>query len=94
MVAVGVPGAIVTAGMMTIYQRETQDAQRGRVFSLVMLTRSVAMVVGTTTAGFLGDAIGIVPVLAFQGVGYVVAGLLVLTALTSARSVGGRRVPA
>lgn len=39
------------------------------------------MVVGTTGAGFLGAVVGIVPVLAFQGVGYVLAGTLVLTTL-------------
>jgi hypothetical protein len=44
--------------------------------------RSVAVVVGTTCAGFLGEAVGIVPILAFQGVGYVVAGTLVLALLT------------
>jgi Na+/melibiose symporter-like transporter len=77
MVVVGLPGAIVTAGMMTLFQTHSTDAQRGRVFSLVLLVRSVATVVGTTAAGFLGDSVGIVPVLAFQGVGYVVGGLLV-----------------
>src|SRR4051794_18591251 len=82
MVLVGVPGALVTAGMMTLLQRNTVDAQRGRVFGLVFMVQSVAMVVGTTCAGFLGEAVGIVPVLAFQGVGYVVAGALVLVLLT------------
>jgi predicted MFS family arabinose efflux permease len=82
MVLVGVPGALVVAGMMTLLQRNTVDAQRGRVLGLVFMVRSVAMVVGTTCAGFLGEAVGIVPVLAFQGVGYVVAGALVLVLLT------------
>jgi MFS family permease len=81
MVLVGLPGALVMAGLMTLLQRHTVDAQRGRVFGLVFMVRSVAMVVGTTCAGFLGEAVGIVPVLAFQGVGYVVAGALVLALL-------------
>jgi hypothetical protein len=38
-------------------------------------------VAGTITAGFLGQAIGIIPVLAAQGAGYVAAGLLVVVAL-------------
>src|SRR3954453_11373136 len=66
MVLVGVPGALAVAGMMTLLQRHTVDAQRGRVFGLVFMVRSVAMVVGTTCAGFLGEAVGIIPVLAFQ----------------------------
>jgi MFS family permease len=81
MILVGVPGAVAIAGMMTLFQRNTEDAQRGRVFGLVFMARSVAVVVGTTCAGFLGEAIGIIPVLAFQGVGYVVAGCLVLATL-------------
>jgi MFS family permease len=83
MVLVGLPGALVMAGQMTLLQRHTADAQRGRVFGLLFMVRSVAMVVGTTGAGLLGEAVGIVPVLAFQGVGYVVAGALVLFLLTT-----------
>jgi Na+/melibiose symporter-like transporter len=86
MVVVGLPGALVSAGMMTLFQRNTHDAQRGRVFSLVFVVRSAAMVVGTTCAGLLGESVGIIAVLAFQGVGYVVAGLLVLATLTRSRT--------
>jgi predicted MFS family arabinose efflux permease len=78
MILVGVPGALAVAGLMTLLQRHTVDAQRGRVLGLLFMVRSVAVVVGTTCAGFLGEAVGIVPILAFQGVGYVVAGTLVL----------------
>jgi Na+/melibiose symporter-like transporter len=81
MVLVGTPGAALTAGMMTLYQRSTVDERRGRVLGLAFFAQSLAMVVGTTGAGFLGAVVGIVPVLAFQGVGYVVAGVLVLTTL-------------
>src|SRR4051794_14446827 len=81
MVLVGLPGAVVTAGLMTLLQTHSQNSQRGRVFSLILLVRSVAMVVGTTAAGLLGDRVGIVPVLAFQGLGYVVGGLLLMVTL-------------
>ncbi len=92
MVLVGLPGALVSAGMMTLLQRNTVDAQRGRVFSLAFVARSVAMVVGTTGAGFLGESLGIVPVLAMQGLGYVVAGAMVLATLARDRSGVTRRV--
>ena len=46
--------------------------------------------VGSLAAGLLGDRIGIMPVLAVQGVGYVVAGLLMFGLLD--RSAG--RTPA
>jgi predicted MFS family arabinose efflux permease len=81
MVVVGPPGAALSAGMMTLYQRSTVDAQRGRVLGLAFFAQSLAVVVGTTCAGLLGSVVGIVPVLAFQGVGYVAAGALVLTML-------------
>jgi predicted MFS family arabinose efflux permease len=81
MVVVGPPGAALSAGMMTLYQRSTVDAQRGRVLGLAFFAQSLAVVVGTTGAGLLGSVVGIVPVLAFQGVGYVAAGALVLTML-------------
>ena len=92
MVLVGLPGALVSAGLMTLLQRHTLDEQRGRVFSLLFVARSVALVVGTTCAGFLGESIGIIPVLAFQGVGYVLAGAMVLALLPTARNRETRRV--
>jgi Na+/melibiose symporter-like transporter len=81
MVLVGFPGAVTMAGYTTLFQRATDDESRGRAFSLVALCRTVAVLVGTTTAGFLGEQVGILPVLAFQGVGYVVAGAMVLAVL-------------
>jgi predicted MFS family arabinose efflux permease len=81
MVVVGLPGAVVVAGVMTLYQRNTTDERRGRVFSLVSLAQAVSVVVGSTLAGFLGGPTGIMPILALQGAGYVVAGLLVLARL-------------
>ncbi len=92
MVVVGLPGALVVAGLMTLFQRNSADAERGRVFGLMMVARAVAMVVGTTCAGFLGETVGIMPVLAFQGVGYVLAGLMVLALLTHDRTGAAHRV--
>jgi Na+/melibiose symporter-like transporter len=81
MVLVGLPGAIAVAGTMTLFQRHTTDARRGRVFSLLGLARAVSVVIGSALAGFLGGPSGIMPILAIQGAGYVVAGLLVLARL-------------
>ena len=64
MVVVGLPGAIVTAGMMTLFQQHTNDRERGRVFALLLLVRSVTTALGGLTAGLLGGRIGIVPVMA------------------------------
>jgi predicted MFS family arabinose efflux permease len=81
MVIVGLPGAVLVAGTMTLFQRHTTDERRGRVFSLMALAQAVSVVVGATLAGFLGGPSGIIPILALQGAGYVVAGLLVLARL-------------
>ena len=83
MVLVGLPGAVTVAGMITLYQRHTTDERRGRVFSLVSLAQAVSVVVGSTVAGFLGGPSGIMPVLALQGAGYVLAGFVVLARLGS-----------
>jgi MFS family permease len=85
MVVVGLPGAITSAGMMTLFQQHTDDRQRGRVFSLLLLVRAAATVLGSLTAGLLGGVLGIVPVLAWQGCGYLGAGLLVLFLLVRGR---------
>jgi len=81
MILVGLPGAVVVAGTMTLFQRNTTDDRRGRVFSLIALAQSVSVVVGSVLAGFLGGPSGIIPILALQGVGYVVAGLIALSLL-------------
>ena len=84
MVVVGLPGAITTAGMMTLFQQHTDDRERGRVFSLLLLVRASATVLGSLTAGILGGELGIVPVMAWQGCGYLLAGSIVLVMLVRA----------
>jgi Na+/melibiose symporter-like transporter len=78
MIVVGLPGAVTIAGLMTLFQRSTADSHRGRVFGALGVPEGVAVVIGALGAGWLGQAIGIVPVLAAQGVGYVLAGLAML----------------
>jgi predicted MFS family arabinose efflux permease len=79
MIIVGLPGAFTIAGMMTVFQNLTQDGTRGRIFGAITATESVAVLVGITSAGFLGDIVGIIPVLVFQGLGYVLGGLVILS---------------
>jgi len=90
-VIVGVPGALTLAGAMTLFQRSTDDAFRGRVFGALGAVEGVAILAGTLCAGFLGQAAGIIPVLAVQGGGYVVAGLAMLVTLRADRT--GRAAP-
>jgi Na+/melibiose symporter-like transporter len=80
MVLVGFPGALTMAGYVTLFQRVTHDTARGRAFSLIALFKTVALIIGTGIAGVLGERLGIVPVLAYQGVGYMLAGTMILLA--------------
>jgi Na+/melibiose symporter-like transporter len=81
MLAVGLPGALTRAGFTTLFQRYSADSYRGRVFSSLGVVQAVAAISGTLGAGFLGDSVGIVPIIALQGAGYVVAGVAVLVVL-------------
>ncbi len=79
MIIVGLPGAFTVAGMMTVFQNLTVDGTRGRIFGAITATESVAVLLGITAAGLLGDVVGIIPVLVFQGLGYVIGGLVILS---------------
>lgn len=81
MVVVGVPGAFSIAGMMTTFQTVTVDEFRGRVFGALTAISGTAVIIGIGIAGWLGEAVGILPIIAIQGGGYVVAGAMVLVAL-------------
>lgn len=91
MIVVGLPGAVTIAGLMTLFQRNTDDSHRGRVFGALGAAEGMAVLAGTVAAGWLGQAIGIVPVLAVQGAGYVLAGYAVLVLMRRTR---GADVPA
>jgi len=87
MIVVGVPGALMLAGALTLMQRATADGSRGRVFGALGAVEGLATVAGTIAAGFLGQTAGIIPVLAAQGGGYLIAGVAVLAALRRAAGV-------
>ena len=78
MIIVGLPGALTVAGLITLFQRSSEDSYRGRVFGAVSALEGVTVLAGTLGAGYLSRFVGIVPVLAVQGAGYVVAGLVML----------------
>ncbi|WP_426503931.1 MFS transporter [Dactylosporangium sp. McL0621] len=86
MIAVGLPGALTVTGLFTLLQTTTDDAHRGRIFGLANAIQGAAMLAGTLAAGALGDRLGIIPVIAVQGVGYCAAGALMLLFLTRATS--------
>ncbi len=81
MIVVGLPGALTIAGLFTIFQTATSDAHRGRIFGLANALEGAAMLGGAFASGALGNRLGIIPVIAAQGVGYCAAGAVILLLL-------------
>jgi Na+/melibiose symporter-like transporter len=81
---VGLPGAALSAGLLTVFQLSTTDALRGRVFGALTTAQNGTMLVGTVAAGGLAAGVGVLPVILVQGVAYVLAGAAVLTLLRPA----------
>ncbi len=82
---VGLPGAALFAGMITIFQTGTTDQLRGRVYGTLITVQNLAMLASTSAAGSLANRFGIVPVISVQGLAYVVIGLVVLAVLPRSR---------
>jgi predicted MFS family arabinose efflux permease len=78
MIIVGIPGALCVAGLITLFQRSSDDSYRGRVFGAISTLEGVTILAGTLGAGYLSQYAGIIAVLAIQGAGYVVAGFAML----------------
>jgi Na+/melibiose symporter-like transporter len=86
---VGLPGAALNAGMLTLFQVSTSDLARGRVFGLLLSAQNAAMLVSTLLAGVLAGEVGIIPVISTQGVVYVLVSLIALTLLSRRARAGG-----
>ena len=86
MAAVGVPAALIMAGVLTVLQTSTVDALRGRVFGAALTVMSLVGLAGTALASALGDRLGPVTLLNVQGLGLVAGGAFVIVALRPAVS--------
>jgi MFS family permease len=85
MAAVGVPAALLMAGVMSVLQTAVEDRWRGRVFGTALTVMAALSLVGTLLAATLGDRLGPVLLLNVQGLGLVAGGLYVITALRNER---------
>ena len=77
MIITGLPGALTVAGMLTLLQRNTPDAYRGRLFGTLGAAQGTAVLVGTLAAGYLSRPLGIIPVVAVPGAIWAAAGLAI-----------------
>jgi Na+/melibiose symporter-like transporter len=88
MVVVGLPGALAAAGQVTLLQRGTEDAWRGRAFGALGAAEGAAGLGGTLAAGYLSVPLGIIAVICVQGADRVLAGLGVVAWLRPAAARG------
>ncbi|MCC7372522.1 MAG: MFS transporter [Chloroflexi bacterium] len=80
---VGLPIAALQVGLSTLGQLATGDEYRGRVMGGLMAAASLSSLVGTGLAGLLAGWLGVVALLNIQGLGYFLAGILVLMMIPS-----------
>ncbi len=91
MVLAGVLATGIGVSFLTMQQTAVSDAYRGRLLGAFGTTSALVGLIGSATAGVLGDRIGIVPVISVQGFGYLAAGVMVTVTMrrivgTTARS--------
>lgn len=86
-VTAGLVGIGPSTGARSLLQAKSPDAYRGRIFGALGMTMGLFGLIGTVTAGFLTDRLGIVTVLNIQAAGYVLGGLLVLALLPRQKNI-------
>jgi len=77
----GFPEVSFDSSLQTLLQAGTADEYRGRVFGMVSTLQGWLSLIGMIVASFLGNVLGIVPVISVQGAVFVVAGFLALARL-------------
>jgi MFS family permease len=85
-IAVGIPGIWMRTGGLSRLQASSPDAYRGRIFGLLGATFSLLGLIGIVVASTITERIGVVRMLNIQGIGYVIAGLLLLWLLPRRRT--------
>ena len=84
-IAVGMVSIGPSTGRQSLLQAKSPDAYRGRIFGALGMVGGLLYLIGTVTAGFFTDGLGLLTVLNVQAAGYMVAGLLVLVLLPRAK---------
>jgi MFS family permease len=88
----GVPIMGLFVSVDTLLQQSVDDRYRGRIFGAYGAVSALTMLIGQAAASLLGDRVGLVPVLNWMGIMYLLAGICALALL---RGPGARwRTPA
>lgn len=80
-VVAGVPASALGVGGQTLMQRATSDAYRGRVLAVVGVVLTLFELIGSATAGLLGDHLGVIFVLNIHACTLALAGVLIVLLL-------------
>jgi MFS family permease len=95
---VGLPGVVVSVGMLTALQGLAPPTHLGRVFAAFETSSGALQAVGVLVAGALADRIGVEPILDAQALLYVACGLAALAllrgSLTQPERAATERTPA
>lgn len=81
-VVAGIPASAGGIAGQTLIQRATSDAFRGRVLAVMGVVLTLFELIGSATAGLLGDHPGVVLVLNVHACTLVLAGILIVLLLS------------
>jgi MFS family permease len=79
--AVGAPGVVMMAGLMSVLQTHSTRPQRGAVFAAVGLVSAVGQAMGILLGALSDGPIGLLPLLELQGCLYLLSGIVALRGL-------------
>jgi MFS family permease len=88
----GVPIMSLFVSVDTLLQQSVADRYRGRIFGAYGAISALTMLGGQVAASLLGDRVGLVPVLNWMGIMYLLAGVCALVLLREQAQIG--RAPA
>lgn len=80
-VVAGIPASAGGIAGQTLIQRATNDTYRGRVLAVVSVVFTLFELLGSATAGLLGDHLGVILVLNIHACTLVLAGVLIMLLL-------------
>jgi len=76
--AVGAPGVIMVAGLMSVLQEESETWERGAVFAAVGLVTALGQAAGILLGALSDGPMGLLPLLELQGCLYLLSGVIAL----------------
>jgi len=76
--AVGAPGVIMIAGLMSVLQEQSEPSQRGAVFAAVGLVSALGQAAGILLGALSDGPIGLLLLLELQGGLYLLSGVIAL----------------